>query len=703
MKRAIQQLKTVGKMALLQSAFLIGAFGVEAAEQLDPEHLIASLNARLDAAETPADSIPIIYDILDLTPPDMRLDGIRELYGAATRAGNRSVQFDMLRQMANYGAKKHNVDLVNEALQQVERLPDSEEQRQSRTFILASKASARTYKSDAERSAALRQSLRIFNDLPENSDLYERAASLFGIVESIGYESQGELLSEYIDLLDKLVTEIPPLPNNFLRSKFNSIAAQAYWNNQEYQKSIKADRSQLLNLSQLLKLYRAGGRFYKHFDVQRYLCLRRILRNYELLSSAEIKDYHNQVLEITRRNPEVAADYQSDPTSRLGLLVNSGKYDEALRHAKYLADNARTIRDRHHALRQLVNIAHLAGDTDALADAEKRYAEVRKKFDAYRTDELVRELQIRYDVNAMRRQHAAVQLKRERTRNMTLVIIGGCLLALAFLLLGLYLRERRRNRRLRARNAELKANCKAASELQEELNAAREKYRRAETDKVQLVSYIGHELITPLNAIIDYSQMIVENVRDDAKEYLRHFATILDVNARIIKEVASDVQDLSVLDNNSVPVHRIPVDANVLGEMTVESIKPQLKPGVTASFTPNPGDDNVVATDPRRVQIVLLSTMANMARMIDSGNISLTVKIDRKGGTGSFFMDCDGISDKEALTILDNRERFDPEARIAGLGLPNCHMFLDALQGTLRIDGTHSGPGIRIILTIPDK
>lgn len=705
MKRAVKQLTNIGKMLLLQAALLIGAFGVRAVEQIDPDHLIASLNARLEAAATPADSIPLIYDILDLSPEEKRLETVRTLFNVASRADNHPVQLDALRQMAHLGTKRHDIGLVDEAMSHIDQLPDSEDLRQTQTFILASKASARLYKSDAERSNALRQSLRTFNDLPENADRYERAASLFHIVESIGYESQGELMSEYLDMLDKAITAMPKLPNNFLRSKFNSIAAPAYWHNEEYQKSIKADRSQLLNYNQLLKLYRSNGRFYKHFDANRYVCLRRILRNYEMLSSAEIKDYHNQILEIVKRNPEIAADYQSDPTARLGVLVKAGKYAEALPQAKYLADNARTIHDQRHALRQLVEIADKAGDDDAKADAETRYAEVQKKYTTYRTNELVRELRLRYDVNALRRQLAAAQLSRERARNLTLFIIGLCILAVALLFFSLYLRSRERNRRLRIENEDLRANCRKASELQEALNAAREKYQRAETDKVQLVAYIGHELSTPLNAIIDYSQMLIENVRDDAKEYMRHFATIIDVNARILQEVANDVQELSVLNNDKVPAHRIPVDANVLAEMPVESIKPQLKPEVKISFIPNPGNDNIISTDPRRVQIILLSTLANIARETQSGTISLTVSIDRNAGTCSFLMTAttDGTPAEDAQNILSNWERFDPESRIEGLGLPNCRMFLDALPGTLVLDETYSGPGIRIVMTIPDK
>ena len=702
MKNVVNILLSVGKFMLLLATFLTASYPVRAAEQADPERLIATLSERLAKADNAADSIQFIYDIHDLTHTADRMPLVKQLYELAGRTGNHTVQLDMLRQWAILGAMASNDSIVSEALSLVDTLPDSEDRRQTRTFILASKASAHRYKSDAERSTHLRQLLKVFVDLPDDADPYERAATLFTLTEILSKETQGELLSEYLDYLDKAITAMPTLPNNYLRIKFNVIAAPSYSHNDETTKSIKADRSQLLTINQMLKFNRADGRFYKNFDIARYKCLRRLLLNYECLSDSDIHDYYAQVVEIAGRNPDVAADCQSDPSICLGMLVRRGKYDEALNAAKRIAADASGLYDRRRALRQLIDVADMAGDSLVRRQAENRNYYLMEEYMTHKANERVRELQILYDVNALRRQSAATRLRNTRNTLLALTVIT---VMLALLLGAVCFRLISRNRlikRLKAENADLQSQAGEIERLRAEVDSLTEKCRTCESDKVQLISYISHELATPINAIIDYTQMIVENAREETKGFMHHFASVVDVNARILQEVANDVQEFSMIDTHRVPTRRIPVDANILTEIPCDSIKPQLPQGVSVRFTPSTGPDNTIITDPRRVQIILLSTLAHLIRITDSGTIDITLDIDRKKQTCSFIITESGkhLPDEEINEVMNNWNRFDPDARIEGLGLPNCKMMLDALNGTL-IHDTDFTDGLRLVLTIP--
>lgn len=704
MTRAVKFLKPIGKSVLLQVTFLIGAYSARANEQFDPERLRASLSARLEAAATAADSIPLIYDIHDLTPENDCLPCTRRMFEVARRAGNQDVQLDMLRQWARIGARKGNDSVVAEALELVDEMPSSENQRQTRTFILASKSSTQRFESDSDRSAYLRQLMKKYLDAPDDIDPYERIDLLFAITTLLSAETQGELLSEYLDYLDKAITALPKLPNNFLRSKFNAIAAPAYAHNDEIAKSIKADRSQLLNICQLQKLYRSAGRFYKNFDANRYASLRRMLLNYEHLTDKELSDYHSQVLEIVERNPEIAADYQNDPSAGIGMLVHQGKLDKAIAAAKRAAADASNLYDRRRTMRQLIDIAEKAGDTLLQLSTENRNYYVLEEYVKHKANERVRELQILYDVNAMRRHSASARLQRDRAKLVTLYCAVALLVLLLTASIAVGLRYRKRGKTLIVEKSALRAEIDELKHVREELRVMTEKARDAETEKVQLISYMSRELSAPLNAIVNYSQMVVENAREESKEFMRHFASVIEMNSRILQSVANDIQDFSMIDSKQVQLHRVPVDANIIAEMPVESIKPQLAENVSIEFTPLPGADNFITTDPRRLQIVLLSALANVARVTLSGKIDVSIKFDSDNGTCSYIITANGetLSHREELKEMfgNNWDRFVPDTSIAGLNLPNCRMILDALGGTL-VQDEENPDLLRLVLTIP--
>lgn len=709
MKRAIKLIRISGKQALMQAALLAGTFCAWAAEELDIQHLMDGLSARLEAAATPADSIPLIYDIYDLSPISARMDNIRTLYGVATRAGNQDVQLDMLRQWANYGSANYNDSIVAEALALVNTLPDSEDQRQTRTYILACQGSAHKFSSDTERDQFMRQQLKLCMDMTDTTDPYERVAELFKLIYGMYYVSQGQLMSEYLGMLDKALSALPRLPhNNYLRAKFNNIAAQCYWYNDEVNKSINADRSQLINLDHKQKDYLTAGRFYANLDQVRYMCLRRLLRCYEYLSATDVKDYTGQLMQLADRNPEIAADLTKRPSPRLASLVKEEKYDEALPLARELAYSVRTIYDKHLFFSQLIDIAQKAGNREELTRAEAVHDTIMDNlYYPHKANERVRELELLYDVNTARRMQTNAQLRREHSRTVALYSAGAIVMALMLVFAVLYFRYRNRSHRL---ESELKAAGQRNSQLEaagNELAAMREKACRAEAEKAQLAAYIGHEMMTPLNTIVDYSQMILENLHDnDPGNYLRRFASIVEVNSRILQEVANDVQECTVLDARRIPIRRVPVNANALADICVESIKPQLAAGTTIALDPTLVADRTITTDPRRVQIALLSCISNIAKLASEGAITLSVAINRDNHTCSFIVTHTGLpsSTEEYEKIFASWDTASTRTSCTDAeapATPSSAMIISALGGTLAVDATYPGPGVRFAMTIP--
>ena len=94
-------------------------------EALTPEDqaIKDSLTEKLAEAGSPSDSIPILYDIFDISKRNNRMRLAPHILDVARRAGDLSTQMDMLRHMANFYLYNDSMQTV--LIQEAEQLPES--------------------------------------------------------------------------------------------------------------------------------------------------------------------------------------------------------------------------------------------------------------------------------------------------------------------------------------------------------------------------------------------------------------------------------------------------------------------------------------------------------------------------------------------------------------------------------------------------
>ncbi len=705
MKRIFRLSGSFAEGAVVASVILICSLSVHAYQPQTPIAIADSLAIELSHAENTSDSLKLMTDIFDLQPEKAPLIQIRRIYYAAKKLGDISLQFDMIRQWIGLGLKWNDKGVINEVIREFEAMPECEDKRQTRVYINVCRGKYHTFRSDAERLSYLRQLLRECADMPDNADPYMCVEKLFVLVHMLSKETKGDLLSKYITLLGKAINELPPIYHSYLRRLFNAFAANNLWINDEYLRSIKCDRNLILQLTGLQKYEQEEqGRRYKDYGFQLYHAFRRILRNYDILSEKEVRDYHNQILRLVATNPNVAKAYNADPTARIGIMDLDGKYAEAIPLLKNLSKHAKNMYDRRMFLRWLIKFADKAGDSATKIEAERKYTEFIDTFINHnKSAERVRELELLYEVNNLRRINTKELLQREQRKTTLLYIAGILFLICLVVFIILYLHAHRRQRACKDEINRLKADLGGLSNCREELSTLRNNIRKSESEKIQILTYLSHELTTPINAIVDYSRLIVENIPDTSANYLSHFASIIEVNAGMLYEIAKDLTEFQMGDREKVPVHKLSIDVNSLAEITAKTVKPQLKNGVSVDFIPGNLSDPIITTDPRRVQIVLLSCISNMALLTEQGTITLSVERD-SNTTCTFLITANGkkISEKEARKVFATWDNFEEDAKIAGLGLPNCQMIVNALHATLTLDTDHTD-GTRIRFTIPAK
>ena len=380
----------------------------------------------------------------------------------------------------------------------------------------------------------------------------------------------------------------------------------------------------------------------------------------------------------------------------------TGQYDEALRVVEEsLSDTSRNETGylRQTQMKELGDIYWLMGDVCRSAANYREYIHlsdsVRGQEIRNATDDFSGILEIARLQNETK--ELQLTLQRKRLRN-TYLIIGllGFVLVLGGLL---FARVVKLNRRLKASEALVKAQNSHLVAAGEELRLAKESAERASRMKSDFIQNMSHEVRTPLNSVVGFSQVLASKFRDDpaAAEY----ASIIVSSSMSLLRLVDDVLNVAYLDQ----AEELPrTDCTAMNDNCHDCVSKTLslvRPGVTMIFEPST-DDPVVHTNLKRVMQVLQHLLHNAAKFTVEGEIILTYDCLVAERLMRFTVTDTGpgIPPAEQEAVFERFVKLDAFSQGTGLGLPVCRMTALKLGGSLRIDASYTD-GCRMILEVP--
>ena len=230
---------------------------------------------------------------------------------------------------------------------------------------------------------------------------------------------------------------------------------------------------------------------------------------------------------------------------------------------------------------------------------------------------------------------------------------------------------------------------------------------KAEESVSQAKSYffstISHDIRTPLNAIIGYSQMLKMGFRQE-KDRLQALEYIL-TGGKILLRVIDDAIDFSKLEDGCLEFDRKTVDCPRLLRFFMDSyLKTRLPQGV--EFRCNPGEMPCILLDPKRIRQILFHLLDNAAKFTKEGFVELRASFEKDGSadTGTLRIEVEdtgcGISAEDLKKITSPYVQVDSKmARHGGtgIGLAVCRKLAEAMGGELSIA---SVPGKGSVFTV---
>lgn len=298
---------------------------------------------------------------------------------------------------------------------------------------------------------------------------------------------------------------------------------------------------------------------------------------------------------------------------------------------------------------------------------DRQMTQIRVLNDLNDTEKRVRELNYQNE-----------QIASRQRQLIHILVTIGVLLILLSLLYRLYLRARRLKN-------ELLQEKDSLVESEKQLRVIKEEAVEANRLKTVFISNISHEVRTPLNAIVGFSELLVDNSFQEKEK--KTFATTIKHSSGLLMNLINDVLDLSRLESGNYSFTIKEWDIVVLCREVAAFMENKARSGVKLNIV-FPVDSFLLNTDRFRLQQLLGHLLSNALKFTPTGEVNLSFEIGRENNTVRFIVSdtgC-GVPEEMAEKIFERFEKLDDFKQGTGLGLTICRNIADRFGGSLYLD-----------------
>jgi len=222
----------------------------------------------------------------------------------------------------------------------------------------------------------------------------------------------------------------------------------------------------------------------------------------------------------------------------------------------------------------------------------------------------------------------------------------------------------------------------------DELHAALDKEIEAERAKSYFFSSVSHDIRTPLNAIIGYTELLIGGI-DDGQERAKALSAI-STSGHTLLQLINDVLDLSKLESGKMDIKPELTDirelvSSVLHSFDVTTMNTDVK--LKEEYGPLP----LLEIDPQRIRQILFNLIGNAVKFTERGEICVRVSFrnNLSNENGVLVLSVSdtgcGIADGEKDKIMSPYEQAGTRAKTkgTGLGLAICKQLATRMGGSL--------------------
>ncbi|MBK6603943.1 MAG: HAMP domain-containing histidine kinase [Leptospiraceae bacterium] len=244
--------------------------------------------------------------------------------------------------------------------------------------------------------------------------------------------------------------------------------------------------------------------------------------------------------------------------------------------------------------------------------------------------------------------------------------------------------------------------------IESDLLNAKNVLEEALHSKSHFFASMSHELKTPLQSILGYSELIAEEAAQISAEQIFSDSLKINRSGKNLLKMINDILDIAKLDAKKMEVKNDLFELNTLLDELIDTIKPLLSANKNTFSLSISEEITLIYQDIDKLKHILLNLLSNACKFTNGGSISLIVKLTKIDlGKWIQFEVVDsgiGISEEDSSKIFNPFQRsVDSNTRKyagTGLGLTIAKQFANLLGGDLSVE-SKVNEGSRFIVVLP--
>jgi signal transduction histidine kinase len=274
-------------------------------------------------------------------------------------------------------------------------------------------------------------------------------------------------------------------------------------------------------------------------------------------------------------------------------------------------------------------------------------------------------------------------------------VILGTLLIITILIA--YTIKRRDNQRLAAHTQDLQI-------ARDRLAIAKRKAEDASNAKSEFLSLMSHELRTPLQAIIGYTEVVIEELKLADDEYhLKDLSRVIINSERLLKLINS-VLDLAKIESGRMDLDLTEVKLSSLVEEAQATVAPLAEKNTIQLQVDVDDGEFLPMADPEKLLHILINLLGNAIKFAPGGQVLIKAYHQPQQIYISVADTGIGISQEQQAAIFDPFKQADSgttrKFQGSGLGLSITRQLCELMGGKIRVE-SELGAGSKFIVELP--
>ncbi len=237
----------------------------------------------------------------------------------------------------------------------------------------------------------------------------------------------------------------------------------------------------------------------------------------------------------------------------------------------------------------------------------------------------------------------------------------------------------------------LEEACKRLERVNAELAEAREAAEAARRLKAEFAATVGHELRTPINLIVGFSQMIAwprhgTYYPEPLPDCYRHDIQTIYHNARHVSSLVDDILDLSQVDAHRMALQKKLIDVATVAHEAASNVRPLYEEAGLYLSVDVPPDLPRIVADPVRLRQILINLLYNAVRFTHQGGVVITAYPSDGELVVSVQDTGVGIPEESLGRIFEEFRQVQEPSRGhsgSGFGLAVCKRFVELHGGSI--------------------